>query len=386
MPAGSPTSGAEHSTGTVSVSPPDADLRPPPDPVAICAEYKRSLRTDAPGDWSPDERGWEESTWDGTSVECKVVKKYQVITQEYWDAPTCCPTGDKVRPTCGPAVKVTRTGYTLVITQASLTRDGGVTYAFDRTDAQDPEPPPQYNCGRRPEGLCIDVELCPENDAVGAELARMAELEAASIWAFERLARELAAHGAHETLVQQARRALRDEIRHAQVMTACARQFGVVPRRIHAPTLPVRSLVAIAVENATEGCVREAYGALAATVQATRAAPALRDAFAAIARDERRHAALAEAVHEWIMALLSPPERAEVELARTRARGELRASLSNATAPLALGLPTVDEAHALCDLYFTADNSLKPGATLSRRGGNTGAPPRDIPGHGRDPS
>jgi hypothetical protein len=46
----------------------------------------------------------------------------------------------------------------------------------------------------------------------------MAQLEAASIVAFDRLARELDAHGAPAELVAEARRAKTDEVRHARTL------------------------------------------------------------------------------------------------------------------------------------------------------------------------
>jgi len=61
-------------------------------------------------------------------------------------------------------------------------------------------------CGRRPEGLLPSDALMSE-DPVGRHFAEAARLEAASIPAFHRLARELTVHGAPRSLVERARAA-----------------------------------------------------------------------------------------------------------------------------------------------------------------------------------
>ncbi|MFY0541135.1 hypothetical protein [Nannocystis pusilla] len=67
--------------------------------------------------------------------------------------------------------------------------------------------------GRRPEGF----RPAPRTggSALVAYLDEMHHLEAASVPAFERLARELAHHGASAALVERAEAAARDEVRHA---------------------------------------------------------------------------------------------------------------------------------------------------------------------------
>ncbi|MCY1008004.1 hypothetical protein OV079_21085 [Nannocystis pusilla] len=80
----------------------------------------------------------------------------------------------------------------------------------------------------------------------------------------------------------------------------------------------VRSLEALARENAVEGCVRETFGALVARYQASVAADEpLRRLFAAIAEDELDHAALAWDVATWLNGQLD-------EAARARAGGRGR--------------------------------------------------------------
>jgi hypothetical protein len=72
----------------------------------------------------------------------------------------------------------------------------------------------------------------------------------------------------------------------------------------------VRSLFAIALENAVEGCVRETYGAVVGLVEARVSRdPEVRRASRSIAADECRHAELSWAVAAWILPRLTPGER-----------------------------------------------------------------------------
>jgi rubrerythrin len=175
------------------------------------------------------------------------------------------------------------------------------------------------NCrplGRRPEAHTDWVS----DGTRGDYFARAASLEAASVGAFERLARELRAHDAPAALVRRAQHAAGDERRHALAMASLARQHGgrlrTVPR---APTAS-RSLSAIALENAIEGCAGETYAALVATYQSRYAAEArVRATFDAIARDETRHASLAHAVARWTESRLGPAEAALCRDARDTA-------------------------------------------------------------------
>ncbi len=155
------------------------------------------------------------------------------------------------------------------------------------------------NCavGRRPEGYSPTAQ----GTSLGDYFAMTAELEAASVPAFQRLARELRAHGAPRELVSRAEKSARDEVRHARMMQRLALRFGGAPQMPRIGKLPVRSLEAIAEENAREGCVRETFGALVASVQALRSTDEeIRAAMEAIAVDETEHAALAWDVAAWL--------------------------------------------------------------------------------------
>jgi len=173
-----------------------------------------------------------------------------------------------------------------------------------------------YTClGRRTDGV---PDPGREHDAAtGALLAERVYLEAVSVHAFARLERELAAHGAPPSLLRDARRARRDEIRHTAMMARLARRHGAEGRLPEAPAeTPVRDLFAIALENAVEGCVRETYGAVVGLVEARASRDAqVRRAMRSIGADECRHAELAWAVAAWILPRLNAAERAAIDRA-----------------------------------------------------------------------
>lgn len=324
----------------------------PQGPKALCATHKKRridrsrARQSAPP--SEGHQVYEHASQDpktGLAV-CTIVRERVAATVTVMHTPHWCPQGGGSPP--GPS-PVQVPGEKVLVERALVRADGTVAKSELEWTATGSTNEPRHNCGRRFEGLELDAGTC---DEPGAQLAAMAELEAASVPAFERLARELQRWGAPAELVRRARLAMGDEVRHARVMTALAGEYGHVPRPIAVPALPCRSLAAIAHENAVEGCVREAYGALIATYQAARARPELREAFRAIAVDERRHAELAEDVHAWILGQLADDARDAIERARTHAEEELRASVVASRECRELGLPGAPVAVALCDAYF----------------------------------
>lgn len=205
--------------------------------------------------------------------------------------------------------------------------------------------------GRRPAGL-RPLRRVRAADALGAYLARMAHAETASVPAFETLARELRALGAPHELIAGAEEAARDEARHAEQMGRLARLHGAEPprARVRRPPRP-RSLEAIARENASHGCIEETYGALVACWQAQYARDArLRRAFACIAEDETRHAALSWAVHRWTNTQLDPRARQRTRRAQSRAVARLARRLETAPAASLIagaGVPAPRHARAL---------------------------------------
>lgn len=209
--------------------------------------------------------------------------------------------------------------------------------------------------GRVPEGLTS----APEDQgrsALGDWLSRSAHLEAASVFAFERMASELEALGAPASLVAEARRAAEDEVRHAKVVGALAQARGGVPVAPQVESRRSRPLLAFALENAVEGCVRETFGALVGAYQGRHARDAdIAAAMKEIAADEARHAVLSWKVHSWAMGKLDPAGRDRIQRAQAEALTELAAGAARAGSPevtRAAGLPGPAEAACLVDVLW----------------------------------
>jgi rubrerythrin len=120
----------------------------------------------------------------------------------------------------------------------------------------------------------------------------------------------------------------------------------------------VRSLREVAIENATEGCVRETYGAMVAQRQAASAQnPFVRAAFERIAVDEARHSALSWEVDAWAQRRLGRHDRAQLSTARREAVATLERQLqteSSAALQRDAGLPPADEAVETARRLFDA--------------------------------
>lgn len=221
-------------------------------------------------------------------------------------------------------------------------------------------PAPQC-IGRKPEGLAPY-----RSDATGAVarwLAEAAHLEAASVASFERLAEELSRFGAPASLIDAARLARDDEVRHATMMGELARRHGVEPAAPVVAPFATRELEAFAIENAVEGCVYETFGAVVGLAQAERAADgALRRAMRIVARDEVRHGQLAWEIDAWVRTQLDAAAELRVRAAREEAASALLASgppaLDRATAR-ALGVPTGDAHQRLAETFVAALSSLE---------------------------
>lgn len=203
--------------------------------------------------------------------------------------------------------------------------------------------------GRRPPGL--DPTTMLVDGALRAYFEEMSRLEAASVPAFRILARELRAHGAPRSLVRAARRAARDEVRHTRMGKRLAERFGgrYVPPRVE--PRPLRTIEALAADNAVEGCVRETFGAMIATWQSRAASDrVVRRIMRRVAVDETRHAALALRVAAWADRKLDDAARQRVKQARRDAVAQVMRELayrpSAALFSLA-GVPTSDDARRL---------------------------------------
>ncbi len=201
--------------------------------------------------------------------------------------------------------------------------------------------------GRAPSGLAR-AEVA--GGGVGGWLARAAHLERASVPAFEELAIELALHGAPERMVGAAARAADEERRHAELVEALALRRGATIPTVQRSPVGARSLRALAEDNAVEGCVREAYGALVAAHQARHAMDAeVRVAYQEIAADEARHALLSLAIHEWASARLARPAALAVEARRLHEIEAWRDAMvePEPSTRRALGLPSATASAAL---------------------------------------
>ena len=243
---------------------------------------------------------------------------------------------------CGarePRETVTNYRLTLFVdTRGTVTvRDKTKSHSYDIGD-------PCHPAGRRP----ADFVALASGGTVRGLIRRAMHDEAESVRAFERIARELRAHGAPGELIAGAEQAAIDERGHAARCAALIGETAVIA----SDALPVRSLLELAIDNAREGCVGESYAALAAVVQAQTAGSAeLRAHFAAIATDELAHAALSHAIAEWIDAELTGEQRAIVTAARTDATREIALSLDAPASPAmrTLGLPSGDNARRLLE-------------------------------------
>lgn len=223
--------------------------------------------------------------------------------------------------------------------------------------------------GRRPEGFVLPP--VHERDAVARHFVEMAWLELASVEAFERLADELAHHGAPPSLVRRARKAADDERLHAKKTAEIAKAFGAnLPEAdfVFAPSPrgPARSLVEIGRENAIEGCVAETFAALLVERQAetfaidakAMSAETVRGTLRSIAKDELAHAALAYAVDAFVRTRTGPHEQTTLDLAwqreveRLTGAEAIRLRRPLVQVPDALGLPSPSLARRLAHDLF----------------------------------
>jgi len=197
--------------------------------------------------------------------------------------------------------------------------------------------------GRRPVGLA-GIRGGRGGDALGCWFAAGAALEAASVDAFEHLAKELVHHRAPRRLVRWAHRAARQERMHARLMAALAAERSATAARPVVAPMALRELVAIAVDNAVHGQVGESLAAFEIHVAALRAEDeTTRAVMTLLARDEKQHAELAAAVDRWVMRRLDVHERNTVIGARAAAVDKACASAPPDARLASLGLPSSAE-------------------------------------------
>lgn len=194
--------------------------------------------------------------------------------------------------------------------------------------------------GRRPEGLAPPPTTHRDHDVLAGHFAEMSYHEAAAAHAFAQLIVDLRAAGAPESLLDALRCAQQDELRHAELAAEMARRHGGAPAAPAVPMRPARRLLAVAFENAREGCGRELLGAAVGLHIAEHADDGdVRELYSSIARDEVRHAAVSLRMQRWIRARLTPEECRQVDAAMVGV-------LTNATtAGLPRALRAPDDAH-----------------------------------------
>ena len=108
-------------------------------------------------------------------------------------------------------------------------------------------------------------------------------------------------------------------------MEALARHHGASIPEVVVEPFTSRSLEAMALENAEEGCVREALGALMAGWQARSARDAeIRRVMAPIVEDELRHAELSWEIDAWASSQLGASARERLHETRVEALRTLR--------------------------------------------------------------
>ncbi len=144
-------------------------------------------------------------------------------------------------------------------------------------------------------------------ERLASDFADAACEEYESVPALLRLVTELAFVGAPRSLIERARRAVDDELRHTSICTALARRAGwrgftpPVPVAVQRNPLSGRAGVErLALESWLDGCLGEGLAAaLAADDAALARDPGLATARAVIAEDEQRHAELAWDILQW---------------------------------------------------------------------------------------
>jgi len=201
----------------------------------------------------------------------------------------------------------------------------------------------RFGCvgGRAPPGL---RQLSGVDASPGSWLARMAELEAAAVHAFLHLARELDAHRLPR-FAAAALEAAGHERRHATQVTALALRHGHCPVAPDVGTSEVRSLEALALDNAGEGCGRELFGAVLNAHQGRVAGdPRVAETMGAIAVDEAGHAGLSLELAAELMPRLTVAQRRRAREAQAEVLTSLAADEVAAPARAALGL--MDRAQA----------------------------------------
>ncbi len=204
--------------------------------------------------------------------------------------------------------------------------------------------------GRLPAGISMD-QGSATIEHVGDYFARMAYLEEAAVTAFAYLARELEAYDAPERLVNMAKEAIQEEVEHAEMVRALCERYGATAPKVEVEPFQLRSLHEIALDNISEGCVRETYGALQATYQSEHAEdPAVRAVTHRIVFEESRHAMLSWEIAEWLHPQLTQEQQDDCRAAIMQTIEELEDAVAQEPPPSlakVAGLPPAVEAQRM---------------------------------------
>ncbi len=153
---------------------------------------------------------------------------------------------------------------------------------------------------------------CPDASGCAADWVRLAADEDEAVEAFRVHVDELVSLGAPDALVQRAREAMADEVRHRDLAlaeaTARAGRPLVLGKR-PAPARPQTGPMAILRSVARDGALNESLSLALLLAQAEVAPPDQRAVLEGIAADEVRHAALAWDTLHWAWPTLTDPER-----------------------------------------------------------------------------
>ena len=179
--------------------------------------------------------------------------------------------------------------------------------------------------GRRPMG---HIEHQTSNQDLGNHFANCAYLEAASVDAFIELAEQLRTWGAPADLIQRCLIAAEEERNHTQLMDGLAKMYGGHRPVPSAELQSNTSLFEVALHNAVEGCIHEAWAACVAMHQAIHADVSIKRIYTHIAKDEIEHAQLSWDLHEWFHSQLSENERHLLRLAQLKAIEQLQSESS----------------------------------------------------------
>jgi len=167
---------------------------------------------------------------------------------------------------------------------------------------------------------------------LGITFARHAAYEAASVIAFEHLEKELSMYGAPNDMLERIQIAAEDERRHAAQVELLAIRYGNQAEVFSVESAPLRNLESIAIDNMSEGCIGESWGALIGLYQAENAKdPVIAETMHQIALEEVEHASLSWAIHDWIMPKLSVQASERVRVAQ---KSSLEKLIKKSTAPI----------------------------------------------------